>query len=102
MITPKDIEKIEMEKVDFAKLEKEIDESIIKHHGYYAWEAASLVGEYPVCVRDALAKRYRDAGWRFIYHHTSSENGERPGLTEFRFSMSEIDNVDMSKFHCVC
>lgn len=102
MITPKDIEKIEMENVDFAKLEKEIDESIIKRHGYYKWETATLVGEYPVGVRNALAKRYRDAGWNFVYHHTSSENGESPGFTEFVFSMNKINHFDSSEFHCVC
>ena len=33
MITPKDLEKIDLNKIDFEKLEKEIDKSIIENHG---------------------------------------------------------------------
>lgn len=41
--------------------------------------------EYPVIVRDLIAEKYREAGWKKVTHKTSSENGERPGLTGFTF-----------------
>lgn len=101
MITPNDIQQIEIDKVDFDKLEKEIDRSILTLHGFYKWEEAVLTKEYPECVRNTIAKRYRDAGWRFVYHITSSENGERPGLTRFKFSQSEIKSINVDRYHCV-
>lgn len=42
-------------------------------------------GEWPKDERDEVAKRYEQAGWKKVTHRTSSENGERPGLTRFWF-----------------
>lgn len=40
-----------------------------------------IVGEYTREVCDAIEKNYSDAGWKHAKCKTSSENGERPGLT---------------------
>lgn len=43
-------------------------------------------GEYTPALRDKIANKYmHDAGWQQITHTTSSENGERGGLTRFKF-----------------
>ena len=42
---------------------------------------AIIVGEYPKPVTDKVAQIFVDAGWCSVEFKTSSENGERPGLT---------------------
>lgn len=86
MIKPNDLEKMELEDADFEKLEEDIDNSIKSFHGWYPWEEEIIRGEYPVSVRNAIGKKYKKSGWKHVYHQTSSENGERPGLTCFKFS----------------
>lgn len=44
-----------------------------------------IVGEYTTDVRNEVARQYRKRGWSEVTHVTSSENGERPGLTSFMF-----------------
>lgn len=78
------------------KMEREIDKSIREFHNWYQWEMAIIEGEYPLDIRNVMAKKYHDAGWKYVYHQTSSENGERPGLTCFKFSMKPLD---LPKFH---
>lgn len=90
MLSPNDVVNMGVESVDFTKLEKAIDDSIQGFHGWFAWEQAIIDGEYPVAVRNQIAQKYKDAGWKYVYHQTSSENGERPGLTEFLFSLEKI------------
>lgn len=103
MVTPNDIRKIKIKHCDFDKLEKDIDESIKSNHGDYDWEEALLDKEYPLSVRNEIGKRYMENGWKYVYHQTSSENGERPGLTLFVFSEVPIkhfeDNAKYVKVH---
>jgi hypothetical protein len=103
MLTPKDIRKIEIVQCDFDKLEKDIDDSIKSNHGEYEWEEALLDKEYPLSVRNEIGKRYMENGWKYVYHHTSSEIGERPGLTLFVFSEVPVkyfeDNTKYVKVH---
>ena len=40
---------------------------------------------YSKDIRDEIANLYVQKGWSKVEHMTSSENGERPGLTEFKF-----------------
>lgn len=101
MIQPSELEAIELEKADLAKIEMEIDASIKKFHGWYPWEVAILEKEYPVSVRNKIAEKYKQAGWNFIYHQTSSENDEMGGLTCFRFSTCEIEPKYVTKYHKV-
>lgn len=99
MFTPEDAKRVEIVPEVLDALEKQIDASIAKFHGWYPWEYAILYNEYAVVLRDAIAKRYLKAGWNYVYHGTSSENGERPGLTSFSFSMDPIEHWNGK--HCL-
>jgi len=44
-----------------------------------------ITDEYSLALRQEIVRMYVAAGWRSIEHKTSSENGERPGLTRFQF-----------------
>lgn len=87
--------------VNYNKLEKEIDESIKRFHGWCKWEEAIIDGEYPVSVRNAIGQKYKDAGWEYVYHLTSSERGDRPGLTRFLFSTEKLDDKVVLGFYIV-
>lgn len=104
MITPNDLKNIislgDAEELEI--IEAKVDEGILKFHGWFPWEEAIIEGEYPVEIRNEIAKKYKENGWEFVYHQTSSENGERPGLTCFKFSMEElIDEHTKEKFYKV-
>ena len=101
MITPNDLKKIKIENTDFNKIEAEIDEYIKKTHGSYPWEEAIIKGEYSVEVRNTIAKKYKDNGWNFVYHRTSSEHNDKPGLTCFMFSNKKIDDKYTKLFHTI-
>ena len=98
MITPKELEERDM-KLD--KLEKEIDSSIKSFHGWRKWEEAIIDGEYPVNIRNAIGQKYKEAGWNYVYHITSSEHGSRPGLTRFIFSTEKLDDEVVCGFYLV-
>lgn len=54
------------------------------------WDGSSTVvirvaGEFTPQLRDKVAERYTKAGWEKVDHHTSSEKGEKPGVTAFVF-----------------
>lgn len=44
-----------------------------------------ISGEYSRELRDQVSQAYINNGWSKIEHQTSSENGERPGLTGMKF-----------------
>lgn len=91
----KDLEhKLLLEGVDYNKIEQELTDSIVE---YVNKIHVFLHKEYPVHVRDLIAKRYMEHGWKYAYHITSSENGERPGLTVFTFSNKELPEDDMDR-----
>ncbi|MDO8640836.1 MAG: hypothetical protein Q7R33_04780 [Nitrosarchaeum sp.] len=48
-----------------------------------------ISGEYTKDSRNAVARQYVDRGWKKVIHKSSSENGERPGLTSFTFTLGE-------------
>lgn len=98
MITPKDIETMDM-KLD--ELEKKIDSSIKSRHGWHKWEEAIIDGEYPVNVRTAIGLKYKKAGWSYVYHITSSEHGGHSGLTHFIFSTERLDYKVVGGFYLV-
>ena len=43
-----------------------------------------VCGEYPKHICNKVEKVYKESGWRSAVCKTSSENGERPGLTGLR------------------
>lgn len=65
-------------------------EKAIKGCRLYSWIDAIIDGEFPLNDRNEVAKRYIDeGGWYGVFHQTSSENGERPGLTDFELFTPE-------------
>ena len=98
MITPNDIIKMEIESINFNELEKVIDDSIKCFHGWYPWEEAIISGEYSLEIRNVIGKKYKDAGWKHVYHRTSSGNGEKFGLTNFIFSNAILDDRYLRDF----
>ena len=91
MITPAELEQYEIDNANIEAIISDIDEKIKRNHGNYPYEQAILPEEYSWVVREEIARRYREAGWKNVAHRTSSENGERPGLTHFKLSMKPID-----------
>lgn len=83
MITPKELEEHNTKLDELEKKEAIID------------------GEYPVDVRTAIGLKYREAGWNYVYHITSSEHGDRPGLTRFIFSTERLDCKVVGGFYIV-
>lgn len=64
-------------------------------------EEAIIDGEYPVNARNAIGQKYKEAGWDYVYHITSSEHGDRPGLTHFIFSTEKPDDKVVCGFYIV-
>ena len=93
-ISPEQISKIGGKVCNLDEIEKEIDASMTQYHGWYPWEEAIIDHEFSVEARNEIAQRYIKAGWKYVYHNTSSEHGERPGLTSFKFSNSEIEHCE--------
>lgn len=57
---------------------------------FYPWVSAIIDGEFPDSDRNEVARRYLDeGGWYAAFHQTSSENGERYGLTGFELFTPE-------------
>ena len=49
----------------------------------YDWVEVIIDGDYSTTVRNEAAKEFVKVGWKKVYHRTSSENGEKSGLTRF-------------------
>ena len=98
-ITPEELSKSKLIDYNLDTIENKVDEQIKKNHGLYNWEEAILDVEYPVQVRDTIAKRYIAAGWNVVYHQTSRENGERPGLTVFTLSQQPVKHFENERWH---
>ena len=91
-ISPKElIELKHLSKVD--KYVKEIDKELRENEPMFEWFEAQINCELPVVLRNAIAEKYIEAGWHKVYHHTTSENGERPGLTAFVFLTVTTEEV---------
>lgn len=77
---------------DLLDIENQIDEAMLKRHGDFSYETATLDYELPKVIRDRLGRKYLIEGkWGSVYHKTSSENGERLGLTTFIFFYADQD-----------
>lgn len=46
-----------------------------------------IKGEYPALILEIVMQRYKDAGWDVLFCKTSSDNGERPGLTRMKIKI---------------
>jgi hypothetical protein len=101
-LSPEQVNELKDKMCNIEDVEKEIDNSILLFHGSYSWEEAIISGELPVETRDEIAQHYINAGWKYVYHNTSSELGERPGLTSFKFSNDAILHCENNhKYHKV-
>jgi len=77
----------------FRNLVKAVDAKLIEAKNAEEWSGGNTVTivvsrEFIPQLRDMVAKKYVEAGWAAVRHRTSSENGERPGLTQFIFYFS--------------
>lgn len=96
MLGPNNIKRITKENMeDFIY---KIDESIKKFHEWYPWESAVIEGEPSIETRNQIAIKYIEAGWNYVYHNTTSENGERAGLTGFDFSLTPLEKPNKNAF----
>ena len=99
MITYNDIKSNILDTINLQKIEDQIDKSLIRFHGWYPWEQAIIEGEYSLEARNAISQKYIENGWNYVYHRTSSENGEPFGLTSFKFSSTELDPLYVRGYH---
>ena len=97
-MSPKDLVGFDENIID--NLVKQIDEKLklASEHRFYKWFEVTIAGEYPAEVRNEIASRYIDAGWSTIFHQTTTENGERPGLTYFAFLTEETFDIWVNSF----
>lgn len=98
MITPNNLKNINTMNIDYDAIENQIDNSIKRFHGSYSWETAIIDTELPVEVRNTIAQKYNEIGWTYVYHRTTSENGEKPGLTSFIFSDKPIEDKYLKNY----
>ena len=94
MITPDDIRKLDQFKYDLNDIENLIDKSIILHHKDSSlYEYAQVYNEYPKMVRDAVCRRYKEAGWKFVYHCSSEDTTDCLEWSRFIFSMVDVSKI---------
>ena len=74
-----------------AEIDKKIEEYAEKN--MYPWVEIILEKELSMNERNCISKEYKAAGWMAVYHNTSSENGENPGLTTFVFLTEETESI---------
>lgn len=74
-------------------IEKEIDRQIIMNHGDFPYEYAIINAVLSIQQRNYIKHKYMEGGWAYVYHRTSDENKELPGLTTFIFSNYALFNI---------
>lgn len=106
MLSPVAVRKIKKEKEfkDMGTYINKIDAEMRKDIELWNREGtrveAIITGEPSVELRDEIARCYiNDAGWGYVYHRTSSENGERPGLTHFIFTEEPLPEKEVKDWH---
>lgn len=100
MVTVKQIEKYAPNPNILTDMEGLIDMSIKQFHGWYKHEMAILASEYPVHIRNIISQKYINEGnWKYVYHSTSSELGQKSGLTIFYFSQKPLCHAE--RYYCL-
>lgn len=109
-LSPKDV--VGFDKKAVKEIVEKIDEKL-RFEGECRnseWFDVILPNEYREDLRNAVAKEYIDAGWDMVVHQTSTENGERPGITYFAFLTEHtvdsffkeyVDTLDKRKIYYV-
>ena len=91
-ISPKEL--IEMKRLSQVDgYVERIDDYLKTHEPMHEWFEETIQSEIPVVARHEIARRYIEAGWYKVYHHTTSENGERAGLSCFVFVTSDSAEI---------
>ncbi len=94
MIGPNDLRNLDKENYNIENYFKNIDDDILKSHGRHVYEWACIHNiELPFHIRNQIAEKYLEAGWKYVYHHTSSELDCSKCYTVFYFSMFELKNA---------
>lgn len=102
MLTPTDCYCLEYDEIyKINQLEHQIDEQLLKQHGKHTVQEVILDGELPILLRNELASRYINAGWKYVYHATSSERGEKSDLTAFCFSIAKVGYCEKENWYKV-
>lgn len=83
MITPAELDYIDINSYNIEAITIDIDEQIRKNHGLFAYEFARLKTTYPQAVRNEIAARYMAIGWTHVFHRVVG------GETEFYFSTTD-------------
>ena len=89
MMGPNEYEKFKLDGFDpkvFDEIDEELKQSAIRGDDF---PEAMLKFEIYKGYRKKIAQRYLEEGWYRVAHITSSENGERGGLTHFYFLTEE-------------
>lgn len=94
MLGPEDFKKMDEKDYDLDDLIQLIDTSMKNNHGKYIYEIAIVKKELPFQIRNQIAHKYLEAGWKYVYHRTSSEQDNIEGQTIFTLSMYQIDEVN--------
>lgn len=99
MITPNEYNNMKTENTIEDVIAK-IDELILKEskNPSYEWLDIIYSGELSKETRNEIAVRYIQAGWDTVCHRTSSESGERPGLTRIIFLTKGTKDVWLGIF----
>lgn len=62
------------------------NEKLLKENPDQDYYHVILSGEFPRNILDAVQEEFVEAGWHNVVCRTSSENGERRGLTSLRLN----------------
>lgn len=83
MITPTELDYIDINAYNIEAITIDIDDQIKKNHGIHNYEYAELKTAYPQAVRNEIAERYKAIGWTYVFHRVIDGN------TEFYFSTTD-------------
>jgi len=70
-----------------ASVLNEFEEKFLKEEKGQTYYHLVITGEYSRALLDKVEQAYKEAGWKNVACTTSSENGERPGLTGLQLSI---------------
>lgn len=100
------IKNSDMEMVD--SVAKSVEESLIKsaHSQFEPWAQAFVNGNFSVELRDAVAKKFVEAGWTRVCHVSNNELGTGRGTVTFVLLTEETCNIwkkchNVNEWHCV-
>ena len=73
MITPEDILNIDTKTISIEAIESRLDESILHNHSTHSYEEANITDVMPNTIAAAIAIRYIEVGWNYVYYRIDRE-----------------------------